>query len=34
MSGVSSQKLLSRVPLAELIGRSDEIVRLEYHSAG
>lgn len=34
MIGVSSQKLLSRVPLAELMGRSDEIVRLESHAAG
>lgn len=29
-----SQKLLSRVRLADMIGRSDDIVRLESHAAG
>lgn len=34
MSDTSSQKLISRVPLTDLIGRLDEIARLESHAAG
>lgn len=34
MSDLSSQKLISRIPLADLIGRLDDIARLESHAAG